>query len=223
MKICKYLIAVALSIGLAGTASAISFDVSSLNTNGDPDAPGSWFGVSLTTTGGVTPTGTIEISNLVTAGNGTKISEIYLGVDGSFFNFFVQGTGSASGAGTNFSLDETLNNGQQGRSQATWSAAVLGDPAGGSDVSVINPGESLSITYDLVSGITEQDLIDAFSANPQELGIAFHAQSLPGGYSEKYEAVPSRDVPDGGTTAALLGLALLGMGGVRRLVHSRKA
>lgn len=226
MKLLQHLTAAALAFGMVATADAISFDISSLNTNTDPDAPGTWFSVELTTTGGATPTGTFAISNLVVPATGTtfentsKISEVYLGVDGSFFDYFVATTGVASGTGTDFNLDESLNGGQQTRSQASWLAAAVGDPAGGS-ASTINPGETLSITYNLMSGVTEQGIIDAFSASPQLLGIAFHAQSLPGGYSEKYEATVLTSVPDGGTTIALFGFSLLGLGGTRRLLAKR--
>jgi hypothetical protein len=175
---------------------------------------GSWFGVDLTTdVSGDPDTGTLLFSNLVTAGNGSKITTIYMGLDGYFFDYFAEGTGVIGGDyGSGFTLDETPST---ANGPAAWDVEVLGDPRGRRARGVISPGEMLSITYDLVSGVSLQDLIDAFNANPQELGVAFHAQSLPGGDSEKYEAHLT-SVPDGGATLTMLGLAMIGLGWLHR-------
>ncbi len=146
-----------------------------------------------------------------------------MGAEGYFFGYFAQGTGSLSYSGAmNFSLNETppTSNGP-----AAWDVEVLGDPAQGNSASTINPGETLNITYALTDiTTTEQDLYEAFYSDPQELGIAFHVQSIPGGYSEKYEAVPTPTVgvPDGGNMAILLGASLLGLAGLRQVITSRK-
>jgi len=222
MKPYKFLFAaVAAVASMSAAANAMSFDIFSLDTNSDPDAPASWFSVDLVVNPG--GTATFSLSNLVATGNSTKISTIYMGAEGYFFGYFAQGTGSLSYSGAmNFSLNETppTSNGP-----AAWDVEVLGKSSQGNNAATINPGETLNITYALTDITTsEQDLYNAFYSDPQELGIAFHVQSLPGGYSEKYEALPTPTVgvPDGGNMAILLGASLLGLAGLRRAITIRK-
>lgn len=209
-----------LLVGTLG-AGAVSLVPTSLNTNGDPDAPATWFNVGLVVNGNGTATYTV--ANLVAAGNATKISTIYLGTTSGFFNFFQNGTVSISDIGnTNYSVDWSPSGG----GFLPWAFQVEGDPASGNDSSLINPGESLSLTFTLINPLTtEQQLIAGFSSAPKSLGVAFHAQSIgTGGFSEWYEANPATTpgrVPDGGTTITCLGMALLGLGSIRRLISAK--
>jgi hypothetical protein len=214
-------------MALVSSASAISFDITSLNSNSDPDAPVDWFSVGLMLDGA--GKATFSLSNLPVTGNGTKISKIWLGTTGAandpndgFFSFF-KPDALLSGIGTfNYSVNYNPNSNVGG---VPWGVEVTEKSVTGSDPSVLNPGESLNITFSLVNSLTtEQQLIDAFYTDPRQLGIAFHAQALPGGYSEKYEALPKRSIgpiirtPDGGTTLSLMGLALSGLAAGRRFL-----
>ena len=82
----------------------------------------------------------------------------------------------------------------------------------------INPGESLGIVYTLQAGKTYDDVIDGITLAmtdryhdiPGGLRVGIHVQGFEDGGSE------SAMLPDPGSTVALLGLALLGIEGVRR-------
>jgi hypothetical protein len=233
MKTRNLIIAAATLGMIASSDAAVSFNVFSLNSNNSPDAPTSWFNVGLVVNGNATAT--FSVTNLVATGNATKISEIWLGTTGApndpndgFFSFF-NSDGVIGGVGSfNYNINYNPNDNQGG---VPWGVEVTGDAAQGNNAATLNPGETLNITFSLVNqSTTEQDLIDAFNADPQQLGIAFHVQSIGTGYSEKYQALPKSgpiddpgpNVPDGGTTVTLLGFSLLGLGAVRRLISSQK-
>lgn len=86
----------------------------------------------------------------------------------------------------------------------------------------VNPGESLGILFNLEAGKTFDDVIAALAlagANPGVdvvggLRIGIHVQGFTGGGSESFV----NRVPDGGTTAGLMGLSMLliGLFGRRR-------
>lgn len=236
MKTRNFIMAAA-TLGMVASANAaISFNVVSLNSNNSPDAPTSWFNVGLSVNVG--GTATFSVTNLVATGNATKISEIWLGTTGApndpndgFFSFF-NADGVIGGVGAfSYNINYNPNDNQGG---VPWGVEVTGNATQGNSNATLNPGETLNITFSLVNqSTTEQDLINAFNANPQQLGIAFHVQSIgTGGFSEKYQALPKsgpnddpgpKNVPDGGTTVALFGFSLLGLGAVRRLIAQKKA
>jgi hypothetical protein len=212
-------------LSLASTSTgAIVFNISSLNSNSDPDAPVDWFSVGLTLDGA--GKATFSLTNRVAPGNGTKISDIWLGTTGAdhiadgFFSLFQQ-DGVLSGVGTfNYDLDYAPNSNQGG---VPWGVEVTANAKNGNDNSTLNPGETLNMTFSLLNSLTtEQQLVDAFHADPQQLGFAFHVQSI-GAYSEKYQAIPvlqpdPRRIPDGGATLSLMGLALGGLAAGRRFL-----
>ena len=76
----------------------------------------------------------------------------------------------------------------------------------------VNPGESLAVIFNLLSGVTVQDTINALNGG-EDLRIGIHVQGFADGGSESFV----NNVPDGGTTAVLLGLGVLGLAGFRRL------
>lgn len=76
----------------------------------------------------------------------------------------------------------------------------------------VNPGEELTIVFDLINGLTVQDTINALNSGI-DLRIGIHVQGFADGGSESFVNTP---VPDGGTTAVLLGLGVLGLAGLRR-------
>jgi hypothetical protein len=231
-------------VGLAATAlsltqaGAFDLNVTSLNTNNNPDASTSWFDVSLSLNGNGTATYTL--ANLATSGNSTKVSTIYLGTNGGtpndltdgFYSLFKKGTVSISYSGgttANYSVSWEPNGGGQILNNTGWAIQIAGDPKTGNNNSVINAGESISLTFELKSNsTTEGDLIAGFYSDPRKLGVAFHVQAITGGYSEWYEAMPDQPqpapapapVPDGGATLAYLGLGFLSLYGLRRSIRA---
>lgn len=212
-------------------ASAFDLNVTSLATNNDPDANPSWFDVSLSLNGNGTATYTL--ANLTADGNSTKLTTIYLGTNGGtkdnlsdgFFSIFNKGTVSISYSGTAaYTVDWDPKGGGQIVNHAGWAFQVAGDPSKGK---VLDPGESISLTFELKNNATtEADLIAGFYSDPQKLGVAFHVQAITGGYSEWYEAMPDEPqntpvpVPDGGATLAYIGLGFLSLYGLRRSVRA---
>ena len=115
----------------------------------------------------------------------------------------------------------------------TPTTALTGSPFGTSlgldDPALVN----LTFTY---NGITINQAIGAqtftgFTANTTDLGQvaddwASHDHditSAPATEAQGTILVPSNAVPDGGSTVALLGVALAGLEGLRRIVRTRKA
>ena len=82
----------------------------------------------------------------------------------------------------------------------------------------INPGEWLGIVVNLVSGRSIDDLLAALESGVVRIGL--HVQSIgPTGESDSFVTGPPPrppQVPDASATAMLLGVALLGLEGLRR-------
>lgn len=79
----------------------------------------------------------------------------------------------------------------------------------------VNPGEVLTIVFNLINGMTVQDTINALNGGV-DLRIGIHVQGFADGGSESFVNGPPTTVPDGGATAVLLGLGVLGLAGVSR-------
>jgi hypothetical protein len=78
----------------------------------------------------------------------------------------------------------------------------------------INPGEWLGVVVNLITGRTLADLEAALTSGVVRIGL--HVQAIgANGQSDSFVSGPPR-VPDASTTAMLLGLALIGLEGMRR-------
>lgn len=209
------------------SAQAASLTTYSLETNTDPDANTDWYDVGFGVNGDGTVTFNITNKTSSNPTNSTKITDLYFGTDGGtdnddtdgFFKYFVNGLADIDGAGTNYSIDWNPNGASHINNNAGWGVEINGDPATGANPSVINAGETLAITFTLRdANTTEQELLDAFLSDPQELGIAFHVQSIEGGYSEWYQALPEGVTPPSPQStrvpepASLVGLGLVATG-----------
>ncbi len=196
-------VAQALSFDSCSTVlGSCSLSSHSLDTNGDDDADSNWFDISFTKNDS-DGTVTFDIENKVADGNTTKISTVYFGTEGGtpdddtdgFFKWFERDTAEISSIGqTDYSIDWDPTGASQINNNAGWGVEVEGDPKNGNARSTINPGDVLSITFNLLNpDVTVEELALAFTSQPyQELGIAFHVQSIGSqGYSEWYAAKPT--------------------------------
>lgn len=78
----------------------------------------------------------------------------------------------------------------------------------------VNPGEWLGILFDMKSGVSFDDIVQDLLEGSLRIGI--HVQGFVGGGSESFVSPENRHVPDAGSSFALLGLALLGLGSMAR-------
>jgi len=81
----------------------------------------------------------------------------------------------------------------------------------------INPGESLGVLFNLTPGVVFADVLD--DMNGGDLRIGLYGQTKPSGMPQYADSfVNGGRVPDASTTAVLLGVALLGLEGLRRRI-----
>lgn len=199
----------------------VLMESSSLNTNNDVDADANWFDISFQKN--LDDTVTFNFANLAfdedgveISDNSTKISTIYFGTDDGFFNWFEEGVvdvETTSGS-ADYSIDWTPsgNSGRQITNNAGWNIAISGDPEKRNDSGIINPGDVLSITFNLMNpAVTEEEIALAFTSDPKELGIAYHVQAIAGEYSEWYEAQPKFRSPTPVPTPAAVTPTLVGL------------
>ncbi|MBK1989321.1 PEP-CTERM sorting domain-containing protein [Sphaerospermopsis aphanizomenoides BCCUSP55] len=209
------------------SAQAASLTTYSLNTNNDYDANADWYDVGFTVNGNGTVTFRIDNNTSTNPTNSTFISKVYFGTDTGFSDYFLEGNTTSSIVGspnTNYKFEWDPAGQNNINNSAGWGVEVLADNKNGSANSVINPGEFLEVTFTLKdASTTEQQLIDAFLADPQELGVAFHVQSIDNpattateGYSEWYQALPGQTPPPPQARvpepASLFGLGLVATG-----------
>lgn len=126
-----------------------------------------------------------------------------------------------SGTGVSFSPGASPSNLPGGNSIA-FTAAFGTDSNAPTQPKGINPGESLDIIFNLISPNDFAVVTAALNAGGEGgLRIGIHVQGFTGGGSESFVTIPPTtpptDVPDGGSTAILMGLGALGLGFMRKL------
>ncbi len=202
-------LALAFAASVAGSASATTFSFSTCVSN---------------TSATNCATGFAQLFVDVTAGPGAnQISFTFTNVGGSLSSitdvYFDDGSllGIASvinGTGVDFSQGATPGNLPAGNNASPPFVATAGFTADSNPAvqpNGVNPGETLTIVFDLVNGKTISDALDELASGAVRIGI--HVQGFGDGGSESF--VNSTSVPEPGT-AALLALALVAIAGVRR-------
>jgi hypothetical protein len=196
-------------MALAGSqvANAVSYPYSffKITNNGNPDV-GAQLSVDVTDAGG----GQVSFKFSNNVGTASSITDIYFD-DGTLLGIAT----TSQSAGVVFNNPATPGN-LPGANDANPDFETTSGFSADSDPSVApngvnSHGEWVDITFDLINGKTFSDTLAALSDGSLRIGL--HVQAIGGdnGGSDSYV----NNVPDGGTTAALLGLAMLGMGYLR--------
>ncbi len=128
-----------------------------------------------------------------------------------------------NGSGVNFSPGASPSN-LPGGNTISFDANFGTDSNAPTQPNGINPGETLTIIFNLLNGNDYADVTAALNAGSAAnhgtgLRIGIHVQGFRGGGSESFvtKGNPPTGVPDGGSTAILLGLGALGLGFIRKL------
>ncbi len=207
--------AVALALGLSSSAFAVSYSFSKITNNGGNDLSGQ-LAVDVTNPGG----GKVDFKFTNDGSIASVIAQIYFdntgGTLGSMITPFVD-----SGNGVSFDSGANPGNLPSGNTlNPDFVATVAASADNPAPSKGINNGnvDWLTITFNLATSKTYQDVLDALNLGPNadSLRIGLHVTGIaPTGGSDSYVTEGNR-VPDGGTTMTLLGVALLGLGAAQR-------
>jgi hypothetical protein len=199
-----------LAVAQSSNAGVIySFD--QITNNGSPDASGQ-LQVSVDEAGAGQVTFTFTNLGPVAS----SITDIYFD-DGSLLSI----ASITDGAGVDFEPGASPGNLPGGTAiDFNATSGFTADSESPTQPNGVNPGETVTITFNLIAGQDYQDVIDALALagdNPGVdveggLRIGIHVQGYEGGGSESFV----NHVPDGGTTMSLLGFGLAALGAYAR-------
>ncbi|MBL9138084.1 MAG: hypothetical protein JNK85_19610 [Verrucomicrobiales bacterium] len=210
-------LAIAAVCGLlsAGSASALTIGFTKITNNGNTDVA-SQLSVDVLDAGG----GKVEFKFKNTGSVGSSITDIYFD-DGSLLG--IASVGNSAGV----SFSQGASPGDLPGGNAVDFNTSVGDFAADSDAPTssngVNPGETVSIFFNLIGGKTYADTLAALALAATDpttditggLRIGLHVQSIqPQGGSDSY--VNTYGVSDNGWALALLGTGVLGLGVYRR-------
>jgi hypothetical protein len=224
----KTIISLIVGVAMVQAASAISYSFTRINpNNGGIYNPEAQLTVDITDAGIVGGFGYVDFKFENSGSIASAICDIYFD-DGSLFGI---SSISDSGAGVAFSQGANPRNLPGGNNVVIPFVTSAGFSAD-SDSPVLGNGvdnsgtEWVTIKFKLLAGKTFQDTLDALAYEPlsqtdpiASLRIGLHVQGIgPNGESDAFVTgggYGDQELPDGGTTVALLGLALVGLGGLR--------
>ena len=200
---------------LAGpmAANAIPFSFGCLSNNNTTNCATGESQLLVDVTGGV---GFVDFRFSNTGPNASSIADIYWDWTGTGFFTAAQGTITDSGSGVSFSFGANPNNLPAGNNaNPDFEATIGSDSNPPVQPNGVNPGEW--VNFHFVSATPDfQSVINALNSGALRLGL--HVQGFANGGSESFVnegPPPPTSVPEP-TVLSLFGLALLGVGFVRR-------
>ena len=207
MKTIKVLTTIGAILLLTHESSAISITYGFVNithNNAADEATGSQYTVEVSDNAGA---GQVQFVFRNSGPAASSITDVYFD-DGTLLGI----ANVINGTGVDFSQGASPGDPPGGNTVGfVTTAGFSADSNPPTQVNGVNPGEMLTIVFDLTNGKTVQDTILALNGG-QDLRIGIHVQGFEGGGSESFIT----RVPDGGTTAVLLGLGILGLASIRR-------
>jgi hypothetical protein len=206
-QVMKKLFIIAGVIGLFATANAATFGFSRITSNSSDDVAGQLW-VDVTDPGANQVMFTLRNEGPIAS----VIANIYWddaspGNLGGFVSF-------SPSAGVSFR--EGGNPSDLPSGNAVGFVATARDRARSpAPINGIGPDESLGVLFSLLNGVTFEGLLD--DMNQGQLRVGLHVISIGlGGQSDSYVNDGPPRVPDASLTAMLLGMAMLGLEGLRR-------
>lgn len=203
------LLTAAATLMLAGPAYAgtITYQFLNITNNSSIDLSGQ---LSVEVSDEGLGPGQVSFKFLNAVGLASSITDVYFD-DGTLLGI----ANISSSAGVKFSqggAPPNLPGGNGINFQTTAGFLADSDPPVSKN-GVNSSAEWLEITFNLINGKTYADTIAALNGGI-DLRIGLHMQALSDGESDSY--VNTVSVPDGGSAATMLGVALMGLGILRR-------
>lgn len=150
-------------------------------------------------------------------------SSLFLGWQGAGAarnnNHFIDSDNNGGNAGVDFSAEASPAN-LPGGNTISFAADLGADSDSPVSANGVNPGETLGVILWLASGSSFADVISALNNSSFRIGL--HVQAIGSdGQSDAFVSIvprtpPPVQVPDAGTTVALLGAGMIGIGALRR-------
>lgn len=197
-------------------AQGITYDFSNLTDNNDTDAAigEAQMFVDVLEVSGQPNQALFRFRNEGPAAS--SITDVYFD-DGTLLGI----ASITSSAGVSFSQGASPGNLPGGNNLTPvfeTTAGFLSDSNPPAQPNGVNPGEWLEITFNLKASQTYADVVQALvlAGEPGGLRIGIRVQGFDGGGSEGFVNNPGVPTPDGGATAALLGLGFLGLAALAR-------
>jgi hypothetical protein len=220
-KYALILIAIGLLTGGPAQAALFEFDNITNNNAGDAAIGEAQLSVEITHAG----SDQVLFTFLNSGPEASSITDVYFD-DGSLltFDYLIDADDNGGGPGVDFSQGASPSN-LPGANNASPPFVTPAGLSFGSDPPTqpngVNPGESLGILFDILSGSTFDGVI--YSIESADLRIGIHVQGFSSGGSESFVNDPNPKPTPEPATMLLLGSGLVGLAGFGRKKFFKKS
>jgi len=208
----KWILGVLLAYGLAhGSAGAMTYGFENITLNGQPNVADQ-LTVSVTDAGN----GQVSFQFFNDGPYDATITEIYFD-DGTLLGIasIVNGSGVSFDTGDQNGVNPGDLPGGENLLPAFEARDIFSTEASGNTSAGMDTGETLTILFELLADQEYADTIAAIEDGSLRIGL--HVRSIgPDGISDSFVNLGTLPVPDAASSIILMGLALLGIEGIRR-------